>query len=186
MRLFAPVPKPFGTSRSGIVPMKRFALVLLGLGLPWWSGCKPKPAVTSLQRKQAVSLASEADFAVVMKNLPKAEALYRQALELGPDMPVHWQNLGVIQRRQGNVKGARTSYERALALHADEYKTGRKTESLVQQVWLLSLLGRHADAEKLIKRAQADHPNDPVIRQLADPRQLEAMRRSPDFQAIAL
>lgn len=167
--------------------MKRFAFVLIGLGLPWWAACQPKAAnVTPLQRKQAAGLASEADFAVVMKNLPRAEALYKQALDLGPDMPLYWQTLGVVQRKQGNVKGARTSYERALELYASEYKTGRKSESLAQEIWLLSLLGRHADAEKLIKRAQADQPNDPLIRQLADPKRLEAMRQSPDFLAIAL
>lgn len=167
--------------------LKRFAFLLIALGLPWWAGCKPKGAgITPLQRKQAASLASEADFAVAMKNLPRAETLYKQALELGPDMPLYWQTLGVIQRKQGNVKGARTAYERALDLYADEYKTGRKPESLAQQVWLFSLLGRQSDAEKLIKRAQADHPNDPLIRQLADPKKLEAMRQSPDFQALAL
>lgn len=167
--------------------MRRVVLVLVGLGLPWWAGCKPKAAgITPLQRKQAASLVSEADFAVTMKDLPRAEALYRQALELGPDMPVHWQNLGIIQRKQGNLKGARSAYQQALALYADEYKARRKPESLVQQVWLLSLLGRNGDAEKLIRRAQADHPDDPVIRQLADPKKLDAMRHSPDFLAIAL
>lgn len=167
--------------------MKRFLLVLIGLGLPWWAGCKPNGAsITPLQRKQAASLASEADFALAMKDLPRAETLYKKVVELGPDTPMYWQNLGVIQRRQGNVKGARSAYERALALHAGEYKTNQKAESLAQQVWLLSLLGRHADAEKLIKRAQADHPNDPLVRQLADPKKMDAMRHSPDFQALAL
>jgi tetratricopeptide (TPR) repeat protein len=155
--------------------------------LPWWAGCKPKAAsLTPLQRKQAASLASEADFAVAMKNLPRAETLYRQALEFGPDTPMYWQNLGVIQRKQGNLKGARSAYERALALYVDEDKRDKKSESLAQQVWLLSLLGRGPEVEKLVKRAQADHPNDPLIRQLADPKKWEAMRRSPDFQAIAL
>ena len=167
--------------------MRRFAFILIALGLPWWAGCKPKAAsITPLQRKQAASLVSEADFAVTMKDLPRAEALYRQALELGPDVPLHWQNLGIIQRKQGNLKGARAAYEQALALHSDEYKAGKKPESLVQQVWLLSLLGRNAEADKLIRRAQADHPNDPIIRQLADPKKLDAMRHSPDFLAIAL
>lgn len=170
-----------------MVILRRTAFLLIVLGLPWWTGCKPKPAsLTPLQRKQAASLASEGDFAVAMKNLPRAETLYRQALEIGPDLPLYWQTLGVIQRKQGNVKGARTAYERALDLYADEYRTSRKSESLAQQVWLLSLLGRQSDAEKLIKRAQAEHPNDPLLRQLADPKKLEAMRQSPDFQALAL
>jgi Flp pilus assembly protein TadD len=164
-----------------------FAWVLIALVLPWWAGCKPRAAgLTPLQRKQAASLVSEADFAVTLKDLPRAEALYRQALELGPDVPGYWQNLGIIQRQQGNLKGARSAYQQALALYADAYKAGGKTESLVQQVWLLSLLGRNADVEKLIRRAQADHPDDPVVRQLADPKKLDAMRHSPDFLAIAL
>ena len=45
-------------------------------------------------------------------------------------------------RRQ--LQGARAAYREALALHQDQYQRDKNPEDLLQQVWLLALLGRGA------------------------------------------
>ena len=47
------------------------------------TGCKPKSAsITSLQRKEAASLISEAEFALTIRELARAEKLLTQACAL--------------------------------------------------------------------------------------------------------
>lgn len=167
--------------------MKRLVVLLLGFTLPLFSGCKPGPAnITSLQRKQAASFASEADFAVTLKDLSRAEGLYKKAAALCPDTPAYWESLGMTQRKMDNPKGARAAYGEALALHQDHYRRDRNPDDLLQQAWLLALLGRDDEAVKLLQKARANHPNDLRIRQAAEPKWLEDLRSDPVFKAIAL
>ena len=169
--------------------MTRLAVLLLGFSLLVSAGCKPavqSKDITPLQRKQAASFGSEADFAVTLKDLPRAEGLYKKATELCPDMPPYWESLGVTQRKMGNLQGARVAYGEALALHEDHYRQGRNPDDLLQQAWLLALLGRDGEAAKLLQKARASHPDDLRVRQAADPKWLESLHGNAAFKAIAL
>ncbi len=168
--------------------MNRLAVFLLGFAL-LLAGCKPavkSKDITPLQRKQAASFDSEADFAATMKDLPRAEGLYKQATELCPDMPLYWENLGMTQRKMGNPKGARAAYGEALTLYGEHYRREKNPEDVLQQAWLLALLGRDDEAAKLLQKARASHPNDTRVRQAAEPKWLETLHSNPAFKAIAL
>jgi len=52
-------------------------------------------------------------------DLDRAEASLRRAIELSPRHPVAWDELGLVQRRKGQFKEARASYEAALAQFPD-------------------------------------------------------------------
>ncbi len=166
---------------------KRLTAALLGLTLCLCPACKPKPKeISPLQRKQAASLASEAEFAVTVKDLARAEGLYRQATELCPDVPEYWESLGVTQRRMNNLAGARTAYRRALEVHADRYKLEKNPGDLLQQAWILALLGRDDEAVSLMKKAAVAHPDDARIRLATDPKWLERLHSDPAFKEISL
>lgn len=47
--------------------------------------------------------------------LDKAEASLKRALELQPQHPIAWNELGLVQRRQGKLAEARSAYEKSLA-----------------------------------------------------------------------
>jgi Flp pilus assembly protein TadD len=58
-------------------------------------------------------------------NLDHAEASLRRALELTPQHPVAYNELGLIQRRRGQFAESRASYEAALEHFADFHYTHR-------------------------------------------------------------
>ena len=169
--------------------MKGLAVLLSGFVLLLSAGCKPSVKsrdITPLARKQAASLGSEADFAATLKDLRRAEGLYQKAAGLCPDEPSYWENLGIARRKLGETKGARTAYGEALAVYRENYRRDRNPADVLHQMWLLSLLGRNDEAARLLQKGRVDHPADPRIRQAADPKWLEEMRRNPGFKAIAL
>jgi Flp pilus assembly protein TadD len=166
---------------------KRLTAVLLGLTLCLCPACKPKPKdISPLQRKQAASLASEAEFALTLKDFTRAEGLYQQATGLCPDVPEYWESLGVTQRRMNNLAGARTAYRQALEAHADRYKLQKNPGDLLQQAWILALLGRDGDALTLMKKAAIAHPDDARIRVATDPKWVERLHSDPAFREISL
>ena len=52
-------------------------------------------------------------------DLERAAASLEQAVAVGPDHPIAWNELALIQRKQGRFADARASYERALALYPE-------------------------------------------------------------------
>jgi Flp pilus assembly protein TadD len=169
--------------------MKCLPALLLGFALLFCPGCKPSVKsreITPLQRKQAANLVSEAEFAVTLRDFARAEGLYRQAAELCPDVPEFWENLGVTRRRLNDRDGARTAYRQALAAHEERYERGKNTDDLLQQAWLLALLGRDREALQRMQKALAAHPDDPRLRLATDPKWLERLHADPAFKEIAL
>ena len=78
-------------------------------------GCSPKSKeITSLQRKEAATLDSEAQFALQLKDLARAEGLIAKAADLCPDTGKYWVDLGSIRVRLGKKDAARTAYQGAL------------------------------------------------------------------------
>ena len=165
---------------------RRWGFILLGLSFVLAAGCGRKE-VTSLQRKQAASLISEAEFALNLRDYARAEPLLAQAVELCPDTAEFWLNLGSVRRRLGNLKGAKTAYEGMLDVVRDNYRRdGKDPSPLLQQVYVLALLGRMDDARAVLDKAQKNHPDDRNVRAFVEDHRLEHLADDPGFKEIAL
>lgn len=168
--------------------MKRFLVLIVTVALLATGGCKPKPKeITQLQRKEAASLVSEAEFAMNLRDYARAEPLFQKATELCPDDGGYWLGLGINRRRLDNVKGAKEAYEKARSAFRDAYETDRtESESLLKEVYALALLGRVDDATKALEKARKNDPADSRLRLFAENKQLERLIEEPSFKEIAL
>ena len=152
------------------------------------TGCKPKSAsITSLQRKEAASLISEAEFAQTIRELARAEKLLTQACALEFDNGKTWISLGMIRVRLGRKPAAKEAYETALQAYEEAYALEPKSAQLyLQQVYLLALLGRMTEARSVLADIQKKHGADPEVRSFVQSRQLDAMAQAPQFKEISL
>lgn len=168
--------------------MKFLVLISLALALVLAGGCKPKPKeIPALQRKEAANLASEAQFAVALRDYARAEPLFEKAAKLCPDQGDYWVNLGVARKRQGNTAGAKQAYESARQAFHDAFAFDEKnTDAALQEVYALALLGRVDDARKALERARKQVPDDREIRLFIENKQLDRVLEDPAFKDIAL
>ena len=166
--------------------MRRLPFLLLLLSAVFTAGCGRKE-ITSLQRKEAANIASEAQFALTLRDYARAEPLLTKATALCPDTPEYWQSLGVVRRRLDNRSGAKQAYGQMRDAARDLYKSDDKnSNALLQQVYALALLGRADDARSLLDKAQKNHPDDRAIGAFADGKQLDRILADPAFKDIAL
>ncbi|MCX6955571.1 MAG: hypothetical protein NTV51_25785 [Verrucomicrobia bacterium] len=151
-------------------------------------GCKPKTKeITSLQRKEAASLVSEAQFALQLKDYARAEGLLAKAAALCPDNGRYWVDLGAMQVRQGKKEAARAAYKAGLAAYeSDAGANPKESKAVLLQVYVLGLLGRVDDARAALKRAEKNFPEDRAVKAFVDGKQIDKMLADPRFKEIAL
>eukprot|EP01035_Chromulina_nebulosa_P062448 gene62448-85403_t len=176
----------------------RFTWAVVAAGLVLASGCKPKgKEITTLQRKEAATLVSEAQFALQLKDLARAEGLLTKAAELVPDAGKVWVDLGSVRVRLGKKDTARTAYQAALKAYEDEaaapadtkggpLPAGAEAGPWLQQVYVLALLGRVDDARAVLAKAQKKLPESRAVRAFAEQKQIDKMIADPAFKLIAL
>ena len=149
-------------------------------------GCKPKAKeITSLQRKEAATLVSEAQFALQIRDFARAEGLYAKAAALCPDSGDYWVALGQTRVRLGQRDPARAAYKSALDCYHDSADAASTSEPWLQQVYVLALLGRLDDARAMIAKTQKKFPDDRAVRSFVENGQLEKMVADPRFKEIA-
>ncbi|QYM78072.1 hypothetical protein K0B96_12220 [Horticoccus luteus] len=166
--------------------MKRLLFVVLALALLGETGCKPKREPTSLERKKAESLLTEANFAETMRDWPRAEKLYAEAGKLTPGDGDLWLQLGTIRRRQDDRNGAKKAYANGLDAYRAAYKKdGKNPTPLIQQVYALALLGRVDEARKTLAQARLKHADNAAVRNFTDAK-FDQWLASADFKAAAL
>jgi Flp pilus assembly protein TadD len=168
--------------------MKRVVVLLITAAVLTTVGCKPKPeGISPLSRKQAASLVSEAEFAISLRDYARAEPLFEEAVKLCPDDGEYWLGLGVTRRRAGDMSGAKKAYEKARSAFRDVYeREATQTEALVQEVYVLALLGRMDEAKATLEKARKKDPADARLRLVAENKQLEEMISQPAFKELAL
>ena len=167
--------------------MNRFFALLICAVVALGAGCSKKnKEVPAAVKSEAAMLASEAQFAIQIREFSRAEELMQRALKLREDMPEYWVTLGMARRKQDNKNGARKAYESALELYTDRYKEGQQPEELAQQAFVLALLGRGDEAIALLNQGLMDHPNNPTMQKMADPRGLPRTFKTEEFKALKL
>lgn len=155
------------------------------------SGCGPQHQfqVTELQRKEAAHHASEAQFALTLRDYTRAEASLARATALAPDDGKLWVNLGGARVRLGDRDGAKQAYLSALkayeaAFHNQLSQTD--PDPLLRQAYVLALLGRKADALKTVTKAAQQFPNHRAVKRFIEEKELERLADDPAFKEMAL
>jgi len=168
--------------------MKLPSLLLAALVLLSAAGCKPKVRhSTDFERKQAANLASEAQFAITLRDFARAEPLLDKAAQLCPDVPDAWLQLAAVRVKMGEKARARPAYEAGLkALRAAYAEDPKLFEPRLQEVYVLALLGRVDDARDALTKAQKALPDNRQIRGFIDAKQLDRILADPNFKELAL
>lgn len=168
--------------------MRRFSIWILVLSVSLWVSCKPKPReVSSVERAQALQLASDAQISAQLRDYAKAVEALSRATQLDPEVPAYWSGLGVNRMRQGDKSGARKAYEKAVSIYEDLAKKDPKDAvPLLKQIEALVLLGRVEDARKVLQRALREFPRDPTVRAFNDAKFIDQMLKDPSMKAVML
>ncbi len=147
--------------------------------------CHPRE-ITSLERKEAANIQSEADFAVTLRDWSRAEGLLAKAAALCPDQGDTWMNLGIVRMRLHNPGGARSAYKSALsAYEADSKRDKASSTSVIRRAYVLVVLGRADEARSLLNRERSDHPDDRRLRSFAESNGVAKMLADPGLKEIS-
>lgn len=148
------------------------------------AGCRARE-ITSLQRKEAASVASEAEFAVTIRDWKRAEGLYARAIDLCPDAGDIWLNLGIARMHLVDHPGARSAYKGALRAYEDAMdREPANSEVVLRRAYVLVLLGRADEARGVVDRARSKHPDDRRLRVFVENKDLDRMVADPRLKAI--
>ena len=142
------------------------ALLIVCSTLLLFTSCRQSSR--SADSTNSKALAANSAAALNAQDYSKAQELAAQATRLDPEFAEAWVGYGMASVKLGQTDLARKAYERALSLHEVRLQQNPSDANQVfQQIFLLELLGRSDQATALLKRAQADHPNDQQISSLA-------------------
>ena len=153
------------------------------------AGCKPRvKEITSLQRREAGGLVSEAKFALSVRDVARAETTLARAVALCPDIGDTWLELGRCRMKLGNRSGAKEAYLSALAAYKDDAARDPaiRAPSLIRQIYVLALLGRVDEARAVLAKARKELPDHADLRGFDQGRQIDQMLASPVFKEVAL
>jgi tetratricopeptide (TPR) repeat protein len=171
--------------------MMRFCLLLAAVAtLVGQAGCgAKKKEITDLERKQAALLASEAQFAMNLRNWAEAEAALAKVVEKVPDTGAYWVSLGAMRIRLGKRGEAKSAYEgalRAFEAEAQAKETKADPEPWLQQVYVLGLLGRTDAARTMLDKTAKQFPDHRNVKLFVEGKQFDQMLADPRFKEMAL
>jgi Flp pilus assembly protein TadD len=161
----------------------RLALVLaVVLAL---AGCHRKE-ITSLERKEAANVLSEAEFAVALKDWHRAEGLYARAADLCPDAGNTWTSLGIVRMRLKNREGARSAYKSALSAYGNSIdRDPADSQSVIRRAYVLVVLGRVEEARSFVGKAHSRFPGDRRLRNFVENHELDTMIADPGLKSVS-
>ena len=149
------------------------------------AGCRAKE-ITSIDRKEAANIVSEAEFAVTIKDWSRAEGLYSKAAGLCPDDGETWVGLGVVRMRLHNPAGARDAYKSGLSAYEDDIKRDpANTASVIRCASVLVILGRADEARSLVDKAYAKNPDDRRLRDFVQMKGVDRIVADPGLKAVS-
>jgi Flp pilus assembly protein TadD len=93
------------------------------------------------------------------RDLDEAERLLTRALELAPNDPFILDSVGWLRYRQGRL-------EEALSLLQNAYRRQYDPEIAAHLIEVLTVLGRHEEAQALLKQATARSPDAEPLRRV--------------------
>ena len=109
--------------------------------------------------ESAAEIAARASQAMEAKDYVRAEALTRTAVRMDPEFAEGWVALGLSLWWQERQAEAQAAFEEALGAHSRRFeKDPTDSNQLLQQVFVLVLLGREQDALTQLRSAKARFP----------------------------
>lgn len=131
-------------------------------------------------------LASEAQFAINLRDWARAEGLLTKTVQLVPEAD-YFVALGSARVRLGNRSGAKEAYQQALRAYEDAAAVDEKrVEPWLGQITVLALLGRTDDSRAVVQKAAKRFPQDSRVKELMDANAFQAMVNDPGFKENAL
>ena len=163
-------------------------LLLAGWALASGAGCgAKKKEITELQRKEAAHHASEAQFAMTLRDFARAEESLAKAAALTPDDGALLVSLGATRMRLGKKDLAKQAYQGALQAYADAAKTEKTDpEPWLKQVYVLALLGRTEEGRAMLDRTAKQFPDHRNVKLFVENKQFDRMVADPMFKEMAL
>lgn len=172
------------THKLGIRGSAALGVALIGVGC---GGGKKASEVSELDRKQAAHLASEAQFALTLREYARAEESLAKAVQLDPTAGALWTNLGAARLKQGKRDAARDAYKGALNAYEAQAKANKSdAQPWLRQAYVLALLGRKEDGRALIEKAAKQFPADRELKAFIEGKTFERMMAEPAFKEMAL
>jgi Flp pilus assembly protein TadD len=149
------------------------------------AGCHRRE-ITTHDRMEAANAVSEAEFAVSIKDLARAEGLYAKAADLCPDDAETWIRLGVVRVQLHDSDGARKAYKEALAAFKDDFDRDHgHTASVMRAATVLVILGRPDEARSLVDGAYAKVPDDRRLKAFVEAKDLDRIIADPGLKRIS-
>jgi Flp pilus assembly protein TadD len=159
--------------------MKILPLALVALALV--TSCQSS---NNANKSRLEQLASQSASALNAKDYSQAQSFAAQATNIDPQFAEGWVACGMASVQLGQIDRARDAYEHALALHESRHRQNPSNpDQVVQQIFVLSLLGRSDEADAMLKQAQKDYPKDQQITTLAQ--DFNEMKKSWAMWSIA-
>ncbi|MGP8201053.1 MAG: protein kinase domain-containing protein [Limisphaerales bacterium] len=122
------------------------------------------PRITALLQKLPTNVVA----AIQTNDFAKAQSMALEATRQDPLSAEAWIADGMASARLDQSDRARQSYERALALYEKKsHENPSDANSIFEQVFLLTLLNRSADADSLLEQARKNYPDDDQLSALA-------------------
>ncbi|MFZ9746001.1 MAG: tetratricopeptide repeat protein [Opitutaceae bacterium] len=163
--------------------------LFIALGVAGLSGCGESPADYARRAREAELLATEATFALNLRDWPRAGQTLARATELDPGRADLWLSLGSVRVRTGEVAEARQAYLKALRgfeRAADAAAAKTDPGPTLEQIRVLALLGRMAEARALFAELPRRFAGHPRVRAFIEAGGVDQMTADPAFRAMAL
>jgi Flp pilus assembly protein TadD len=148
------------------------------------AGCRAKE-ISKEQREQAHLDASDAEFAVTIHDLSRAEGMFAKAAELCPDEGDTWMKLGIVRMQLKNPDGARQAYKSAVGAFKDAQKADPSdSTAILKRAYVLVLLGRSDEARSVVADAAAKAPDDHRLQQFIEMKAVDKMLADPAVKQL--
>lgn len=175
-----------GMKSSSVLFLAACGAVALVVSAGCGGGGKKKE-VTELQRKESAHHASDAQFAMSVRDYARAEASLAKATALTPDDGALWVSLGAARVKLGNKAGAKAAYQAALSAYEKAARSEKKDpEAWTSQAYVLALLGRAEEGRAVIQKAAKQFPENRSLKALVESKQFDRMLADAAFKERAL
>ena len=152
------------------------------------AGCKDKPKeVSPAAKAEAAQLASEAEFAMKIRDFARAETLLMKSTELDPGGASYWMQLGAASKLLNKPGEAKKAYELAREVIRAEYEKDTSNPApLFAEVEICVLLGKPDEAREVIAKAQKNHKDDRDVAMFVEGKVLDQMLADPQIKSVGL